>query len=148
MRLWYHNPETFHNMLVKLVLLLAVGVFNLLVVVIWLSKNNRTPVSILLSLISIFDFLTILAGSTRSTMAYLVGTLHYVKACYVVARELGNYIPHTIYILDDIFGNPKIICLSVSLCGTSNLQIKVHSNPCRCFRLYCYHLEVTTIYDK
>ena len=108
MRLWYHNPETFHNMLVKLVLLLAVGVCNLLVVVIWLSKNNRTPVSILLSLISIFDFLTILAGSTRSTMAYLVGTLHYVKACYVVA----------------IVGNLAIIFHTLSIFSTTFLAIQ------------------------
>ena len=108
MRLWYHNPETLHNMILKLVLLLAVGVSNLLVVVIWLSKNNRTPVSILLSLIAIFDFLTILSGSTWSTMAYLGGTLHYVKECYVVA----------------IVGNLAIIFHTLSIFSTTFLAIQ------------------------
>lgn len=108
MRVWYHSPETFHNMIFKLILLLAVGVSNLLVVVIWLSKNNRTPVSILLSLIAIFDFMTILAGSTRSTMAYLVGTIHYVKECYVVA----------------IVGNLAIIFHTLSIFSTTFLAIQ------------------------
>ena len=108
MRLWYHNPETFYNMIFKLVLLLATGVSNLLVVVIWLSKKNRTPVSILLSLISIFDLLTILAGATRSTMAYLVGTIHYVKECYVVA----------------IVGNLAIIFHTLSIFSTTFLAIQ------------------------
>ncbi|CAC5400630.1 unnamed protein product [Mytilus coruscus] len=72
------------NVLITGTLLLGVLATNSLVAFVWLSPSNRTPVSILLSIIAFHDTLTIIFGASNVIASYIGGSLLSVKACYVV----------------------------------------------------------------
>ncbi|CAC5362262.1 unnamed protein product [Mytilus coruscus] len=69
--------------IMKIVLLIAVMTTNIVVVVVWLLPKNRSSVSIILSLIAIYDTTTIFCGTVYSTTSYIAGNLSDESGCYI-----------------------------------------------------------------
>ncbi|CAC5362264.1 unnamed protein product [Mytilus coruscus] len=69
--------------IIKPVLLIAVLSTNTIVVVAWLSPKNRSPVSIILSLIALYDTVTILFSTIYTISSYVAGNRLSVSGCYI-----------------------------------------------------------------
>ncbi|CAG2233360.1 unnamed protein product [Mytilus edulis] len=96
--------STLGNVLLKVILLMVVFVTNSFVAIVWLSPSNRTPVSILLSIIALYDTLTITFGSAIDVASYIGGRSLSVDACYVVmASATLAFIFHSLSIISTTY---------------------------------------------
>ncbi|XP_063417341.1 sex peptide receptor-like [Mytilus trossulus] len=75
--------ESLYVLIIKPVLLVAVLSTNIIVVVAWLSPKNRSPVSIILSVIAFYDTATILFSTIYTISTYVAGHLLSVSGCYI-----------------------------------------------------------------
>ena len=77
---------------------------NTLVVVVWLSPKMRTPASILLSLIAIYDLITVAFGGVFSVAEYIAGRMLSVVGCYFAKLSLYfAFIFHSLSIISTTF---------------------------------------------
>lgn len=104
MYLVHYLEETLGITVVSLILLLVVLISNTLVVVVWLSPKMITPVSILLSLIAIYDLITVAFGGVFSLAEYIAGRMLSVVGCYFAKLSLYfAFIFHSLSIMSTIF---------------------------------------------
>ncbi|VDI75286.1 Hypothetical predicted protein [Mytilus galloprovincialis] len=92
--------DKLYVLIIKPVLLVAVLSTNIIVVVAWLTPKNRSSVSVILSLIAIYDTATIVFGTMHTFSSYIAGNLLSVSGCYInhVAGSLA-FIFHSSSIL-------------------------------------------------
>lgn len=102
MYLVHYLEETLGITVVSLILLLVVLISNTLVVVVWLSP--KTSVSILLSLITIYDLITVAFGGVFSLAEYIAGRMLSVVGCYFAKLSLYfAFIFHSLSIISTTF---------------------------------------------
>ncbi|CAC5400629.1 unnamed protein product [Mytilus coruscus] len=96
--------STLGNVLLIVLLLLVVLVTNSFVAIVWLSPSNRTPSSILLSIIALHDTLTIICATANTVASYIGGRLLSVDACYVVmASSTLAFVFHSLSIISTTY---------------------------------------------
>ena len=77
------DVQNLESIVVKAGLFGIILITNIFVVTIWLSRNIRTPVSVLLSIIAIYDTLAMMSGLVKMISSYIFGNWPHVAACYV-----------------------------------------------------------------
>ena len=121
---------TLQSTVVMLSLFLAVIVSNTLVVIVWLSPGSRTSISILLSIIAIYDALTITCSATHSLLDYITWNILWNTGCYFVkvGMECAYYF-HTLSIISTTFLAIQrcVVCAfpfsGPKLCGLTSVKI-------------------------
>ncbi|CAC5362265.1 unnamed protein product [Mytilus coruscus] len=106
--------ENLGIIVIKPLLLIAVLSTNIIVVIAWLSPKNRSSVSIILSLIALYDTATIFFSTMYSISSYIAGNVLSVSGCYIefVAGALA-FIFHSSSILTTTYlaSQRCVICL-------------------------------------
>ena len=105
---------------------------NVFVVTIWLSRNIRTPISVLLSNIAIYDTLAMMSGLVQMSSSYIFGNWPHVAACYVDPISFViAFLFHALSIISTTFlaVQRAVVCAfpftGPRLCGTKTTVIFV-----------------------
>ncbi|CAC5411425.1 unnamed protein product [Mytilus coruscus] len=119
------DVQNLESIIVKTGLFGIILITNVFVVTIWLSRNIRTPVSVLLSIIAIYDTLAMMSGLVKSISSNIFGNWPHVTGCYIdILSLILAILFHSLSILSTTFLaiQRAVVCAfpftGPRLCGT------------------------------